>query len=245
MWRTNVNTSTPVVNDAARVDRTPQLRIEFERLYSGVLFDAMAFDVGYARPFVLDAAVKPASEALGRRAIFGHAFTCRGRLVETEADINDTVRIAMFREFTQGCVQVIETGGDDTVAHFGDISGRIARRFGAVGAVIDGNTRDLSLLEQIDFPVWCRGVQPIDAFGRWQIVAYQVHIALRGIQGDVEIAPNDYVFADADGVLVIPNPIVDDVRVAAGERLTRENLIRRRVGTEEDIQALYDKIGRW
>ena len=42
----------------------------------------------------------------------------------------------MFKEFFKGCFQVISTGGDDTVAHFGDISGLIAKKFGAIGVVI-------------------------------------------------------------------------------------------------------------
>jgi 4-hydroxy-4-methyl-2-oxoglutarate aldolase len=222
-----------------------RLRDRFMRLYCGVLYDAMHFDLGYAGSFVLDAAVKPAFRTPGGPVMFGHAFTCKGRQVQHESEIDDTVRIKMFADFSDGCVQVIDSGVDETVAHFGDISARIAQKFGAIGAVIDGNTRDLRFLEEFGFPVWCRAVQPVDAYGIWQIEAYQVPISLRGLRETVEVTPNDYVFADPDGVLVIPRGMAEDACAAAEQRLSRERIIRSRVRSAEDIQALYDEIGRW
>ncbi len=222
-----------------------ELQQRFHRLYCGVVYDAMRFDIGYANPFVVDQAIKPAWGLRSNQVLFGHAFTCRGQLVPEEKHIDDTVRIAMFHEFTSGCIQVIDAGGDESVAHFGDISGKIARKFGCEGAVIDGNTRDVRLLEVDRFPVFCRGVQPVDAYGKWQIVEYQVPISLRGIHGRVEVLPNDYIYADADGALVIPRHLADEVCIRAEKRLLRENLVREKLKGADDIQSLYDEIGRW
>jgi regulator of RNase E activity RraA len=229
----------------ARSLETQALRTRFEALYCGVVYDALRFDLAHPQPFVVDMAIKPAFRTPAVPVLFGHAFTCKGRLVQQQADIDDTVRIAMFREFTAGCVQVIDTGGDQTVAHFGDISARIARKFGAAGAVIDGNARDLRFIEQLGFPLWVRGVQPVDAYGKWQIVEYQGAITLKGIQGPVTVLPGDYIFADPDGVLVIPYALAEEASSAAEVRLARENLIREQVAVEDDIQSLNDKIGRW
>ncbi len=157
------------------------LRLRYARLYAGLVYDAMRFDVRHKRAFVVDANIKPAWRLPPGRVVFGHAFTCKGERVLEETHIDDRVRIEMFRDMTRGCVQVIDTGGDESVAHFGDISGKIAHKFGAVGAVIDGLTRDVRILEEDRFPVFCKGVQPIDAFGRWQIIAYQTRVQLAGI----------------------------------------------------------------
>ena len=224
---------------------TQELRQRYEKLYSGVVYDALTFDLQFQRPLAVDQAIKPAWAPPTHRVTFGHAFTCRGRLVLHTQDIDDTVRIKMFREFTPGCVQVLDAGQDCSVAHFGDISGRIARKFGCVGAVIDGNTRDVALLERDGFMVYCRAVQPVDAFGRWQIVEYQTEIALRGIQGPVSVRPTDFIFADNDGVLVVPGEVVDDVCSCAEKRLRREDMVRERLRTTDDVQGLYDEIGRW
>lgn len=219
------------------------IRERFERLYAGVVYDALCFDLELAVPFVVHHAIRP-SWPLGQHVVAGPAFGCRGEAVSHESHVNDLVRIEMFRHFEPGCVQVIDTGGDDRVAHFGDISGRLAREHGAVGAVIDGFTRDVRLLARDGFPVFCRGVQPIDAFGRWQIVEYGRTVHLAGADGRVRVSPGDWVFADADGAMVIPMAAVEETLARAEERLVREDEVRRRV-SGGDVRAMYEEIGRW
>jgi regulator of RNase E activity RraA len=218
------------------------LHQRYARLYLGVVYDAMRFDLRVDRAFVVHRALKPTWPG---DALFGPAFTCRGQRVLDPDHIDDTVRIRMFRSFTPGCVQVIDTGGDDSVAHFGDISGKLARKFGATGAVIDGYTRDARILAEDKFPVFCRGTQPTDAYGRWQIVEYQTPIALPGAEGAVAVEPGDCVFADADGVVVIPEKLGATVCALAEKRLEREDQVRRELLASHDVQELYDRIGRW
>lgn len=227
------------------MDKLENLRQRFEKLYSGVIYDAMHHDIAYPKPFVVDRAIKPGWKLQKGQVLFGHAFTCKGQRVLHERDIDETVRLGMFREFTNGCVQVIDTNGDDTAAHFGDISGKIARKFGCRGAVVDGNTRDARLLEEDQFLIFCRGIQPIDAYGKWQIVEYQTNVFLSGIQGKVVVSPNDYVYGDSDGVLVIPSLLVEEVCTLAEERLVKEDLVREKLRDYSDIQKLNDEIGSW
>lgn len=224
---------------------TDSLAKAFEALYGGVVYDAMTFDLEVDYPFVLSRSIGPIWRRPECTPLFGPAFTCRGSRVGSKAEIDDLVRIEMFRHFHVGCVQVIDTGGDTEVAHFGDISGKLARKFGAVGAVIDGYTRDVGILEDDSFPVYCRGAQPIDAFGRWQIVEYEAPVALAGALGDVRIEPGDFLFADADGVMVIRRDDVWEVARSAQLRSTREQTVRRRLLQTENIEALYHEIGRW
>lgn len=216
----------------------------FRRLYAGVVYDAMTFDLGLAHPFVVHHGVRSAWP-LGATVVCGPAFTCRGERVRAPEHVADLVRLDMLRAMAPGCVQVLDTGGDDSVAHFGDISGKLARRHGALGVVIDGFTRDVALLERDRFPVFCRGVQPIDAFGRWQIVEFQAPVELPGIDGRVRVHPGDYVFADPDGVLVIPAARAAEVATRAEQRLVQEDEVRRRLDADADAVALYHEVGRW
>ncbi len=217
----------------------------YQRLYSGVVYDAMCFDLRVAHPFVVHHAVKPVWAMRERPVLCGPAFTCRGERVRQPEHLDDHVRLRMFAAFTPGCVQVLDTGRDGGVAHFGDISGKLARRAGAVGAVVDGFTRDARILEEDRFPVFCRGTQPIDAFGRWQIVEYQVPIALDGVEGPVPVRPGDLVFGDADGVMIVPQALAERVCERAEERLAREDEVRTRVAGDGDVLAMYEEIGRW
>lgn len=215
----------------------------FRNLYSGVIYDAMRHDIQYGSNFVVHRDIKPLSTKGSH--IFGPAFTCKGRRLLDGDEINESVRLGMFQAFTEGCIQVIDADNDDNVAHFGDISGRIARKFGCRGAVIDGYTRDAHLLNQDEFPTFCRGVQPIDAYGRWQITEYQIDISLSANEGSILVSPGDFVYGDADGALVIPRSLATEVCMLAEERFRTECLIRKKIEEYSDIQLLNDEVGRW
>ena len=101
----------------------------FTNLYSGVIYDSLIFDLKYEKPFLLNSKIKKVS---GKNQNYvGPAFTCSGEAVHKPSQIKDHIRIEMFKEFFKGCFQIISTDGDDSVAHFGDISGIIAKKFGA------------------------------------------------------------------------------------------------------------------
>ena len=215
----------------------------YKRLYSGVIYDTMTFDLKVKKNFLVRKEVKPCWSFT--EVLFGPAFTCKGERVLDMEHIDDTVRLKMFQEFYDGCVQVIASGGYRDVAEFGDISGKIARKFGAVGAVVDAPTRDVKLIEQDGFMLFSDGVQCTDAYGKWQITEFEVPIVMPGIHGLVEINPGDYIFGDPDGVIVIPISIVNEVLEGAEKRLERENLVRQEIYNTNDILELNNKVGRW
>jgi len=215
----------------------------YERLYNGVVYDSLVFDLQYDKNFVVSHRIKNRTH---RGTYFGQAFTCSGKKVEDLGDLDDTVRIKMFDHFYDGCIQVIDTDSDRSVAHFGDISGKLAKKFGAKCAVIDGYTRDAGILQEDEYSVFCRNTTPIDAYERWQIVDFQCNIVLPAMNGgSITVTPNDFLFCDGDGVLVIENELVEDVLRLAEERNNREDLVRQEILSTNNIQALYDRIGRW
>ena len=154
-------------------------------------------------------------------------------------------RIDRFDSFQPDCVQVISSGGYRKVAQFGDISGKLARKFGAKGAIVDAPTRDTNLLNADKFPMFCQGSNPVDAYGKWQIVQYQVPIHMPGVSGEVLVKPGDIIFADADGILVIPINLLEEVSVCSIKRFQKEAHIRDKLCEVEDIVALNDEVGRW
>lgn len=209
------------------------------RLYAGVVYDTMYFDMDL-RNFTPGTTIKP----LGRHAprpLVGPAFTCVGQHLADDKLLDDSVRLTMLQEMTPGCVQVIDGGDDLSVAHYGDISARLARKAGAVGAVIRGHTRDARMIRQIKFPVYCLGVTPVDAYGRWQIRAWQKPIWL---SPTVRAQPNDIIFADNDGVLVIPHAKAEQICIHAEARAVIEDKIRADL-EELTPEALYSRHGRW
>lgn len=215
----------------------------YESLYAGVIYDALVFDIGYKDPFVLDYEIKDRTYT-GK--YFGRAFTCLGQKVKKLEDIDDTVRIEMFKYFPNNCVQVIDTSGDRSVAHFGDISGKLAKKFGAKCAVIDGFTRDVDILKDDNYSVFCRNSTPIDAFERWQIVDFNCNVSMPSVSGcPVKVTPEDFLFCGSDGVIVVKGELVNEVLRLAEIRSEKEALVREEIKYTSDIQGLYDRIGRW
>lgn len=224
----------------SRVFNTMQsssLLINFNKLYSGVIYDSMKFDIGYNKPFVLNKNIKPLWNF--DKPFFGKAFTCRGEKVVKEID--DYKRLEAFKSIRKGQIYILDAGGDESVAHFGDITAKIIHRFGCAGAVIDGYTRDIKFIEKDRFPIFGKGIQPIDAYGRWQLVDYSCKIKIK----DVIINPQDYIYGDKDGVLVLPHNLINDIVKSAEERMKKEDKMRRFIKKSKDLYKMYDEIGRW
>ncbi len=76
----------------------------------------------------------------------------------------------------------------------------IAMRNGAVGCVCDSQIRDTVQIIEMGFPVYYTGIRPLDSQGRARVMAYDVPVRC----GDVLVHPQDLVFADHDGIVVIP-----------------------------------------
>ena len=74
----------------------------------------------------------------------------------------------------------------------------------------------------LKFPIFCKYRCANDARGRWRFNAYQVPIKI----GETKIYPGDYVFGDADGVVVVPKDLTVKVLEKAEKQVEKENEIR-------------------
>lgn len=216
----------------------------YRQLYAGVVYDAMVFDwnISDAECVVWSGIARRSG---GAKPLVGPAMTCEGRTVARREDVNDTIRLDMLEAMTPGCVQVI-SALSTAVAHFGDISALLARTRGCVGVVTDGYSRDIDLLREGKFSLFCRGIKPQDAFGRWQITGHSNPVMLPGdAGGSIWVRPGDWIFADGDGVLVIPCEKVMEVLTAAERRKEGETVIRSAVLKGEPPRDIHTRLGRW
>jgi regulator of RNase E activity RraA/CMP-N-acetylneuraminic acid synthetase len=106
-------------------------------------------------------------------------------------------------------------------AYFGDLNARLALRAGAVGAIIDGVTRDTQSVRQLGLPVFARGAFCADVRKRATVEDMNCPIEI----GGQPVAPGDLVFADADGVIIIPRKYELQVIDQAMETLAKEHRI--------------------
>lgn len=113
-----------------------------------------------------------------------------------------------------GDILVVNAYGHDTNAVVGANICRGMRHRGLVGLIVDGAIRDVSELQEDDFPVFASSVATAVASlqGPGEV---NVPIAC----GRVVVHPGDIIVADADGIVVIPPAEAEDIlaRVAALE----------------------------
>jgi RraA family protein len=137
----------------------------------------------------------------------GPAFT-----VKTPPGEHRAVREAA-EQAPAGSVLVVDGGGAVESALWGDKMSQLALDRGLAGLVIDGAVRDIDGIEALGFPVFAAAIVPTPPAGRDRPGELEVPITSCG----VSVRPGDTVYGDADGVVVVPAALLDDVlrRLAA------------------------------
>jgi 4-hydroxy-4-methyl-2-oxoglutarate aldolase len=188
----------------------------YEKLYTGAINDVL-------REFTLVDQALP-SEIMPLRdemKACGIAFTIKSSKDPTISGEMDT-RAQMLDAMAEDCFCVWDTGGENEAAHWGEVMTAASKVRGAKGAVIDGGLRDtVQVLEQ-KFPVFYKYRTSNGSLSRCKITAYQVPIKI----GKVIIKPGDIIFADIDGVVVVPRDIAYAVLTRAEEIKKNESAIR-------------------
>jgi regulator of RNase E activity RraA len=87
--------------------------------------------------------------------------------------------------------------------------------------------------------VWARYRSPLDIRGRAEIASYGEPVDFRG----VAVAPGDLVFADANGVVVVPAGHELEVLELAEDRLGRELLTDRELAEGTAPTEVYGRHG--
>ena len=91
----------------------------------------------------------------------------------------------------------------------------VAKRNGAVGCVCDAAIRDCVRISDLDFPVYCAAICPLDSKGRGRVMAYDVPVQC----GEVLVQTGQIIFADYDDGAVEAFrsrlPLLDDRRPGA------------------------------
>lgn len=133
--------------------------------------------------------------------IVGRAATALMRPVlrsDTRKYQNHMLEILDQAEPGSVLVYVMQDGLE--IAAMGNLMATTAKVRGLEGAVIDGAVRDITEIRQIGLPVWSRRVSPATSVGRMVSVDKQIPV----LCGGVMVHPGDYIVADADGAVVVP-----------------------------------------
>jgi regulator of RNase E activity RraA len=140
-----------------------------------------------------------------------------------------------IEECPAGAVLVIDCRKDVRGGCLGDILiARLMER-GVAGVVADGAMRDVPQFEGFAIPVYAGGAAAPASFGVHHAVDLEQPIAC----GDVAVFPDDVLVGDAEGVVVIPRHLADEVARDAAEQEQLESWILKEVKAGKGIFGLY------
>lgn len=177
--------------------------------------------------------------------VAGPAYPVQGRSYRADAP-SGVSPFQMFREIPPQSVLVMAMEGHRISGPFGENSSISAKMGGARGAVLDGATRDANPTAGLGFPTFVRAVTPVFSQGRYEFVSFGQPIEMSGqVEDKVTVRPGDFVIADRDGVVIVPQEIIESVLLAA-ERLEEiEQQIRAALWTGEDREAVYKRYPKF
>lgn len=115
----------------------------------------------------------------------------------------------------------IASGASFEYALWGGLMSTRALQLKAAGAILDGFVRDTDEIKRLGFPTFSRGAYAQDQGVRGKVLDYRVPISVEG----VDVQTGDLIFADDEGVLIIPQE--------AESQAIEEALIK--VATENDV----------
>ncbi|MET4639166.1 fumarylacetoacetate hydrolase family protein [Mycetocola sp. 2940] len=146
-----------------------------------------------------------------------------------------------FDALGPGDVLVIEARGERGTGTVGDILALRAQVRGAAGIVTDGGVRDLAAVAALDLPTYHSGPHPA-VLGRRHI-PWDVDVTVAC--GGTSVQPGDVIVGDADGLIVIPPSLVDEVVADAIEQEREETFVAEQVANGEGVDGLYPMNAAW
>lgn len=214
-------------------DYLPGIR---QRLYTAVLSDVLD-ELGH-RDQAMPPVMRPLDDAL---VLAGFARTGLYREVHHVDPAENPYRleIALIDDLRGDDVAVFACGGSTRIAPWGELLTTAARARGAAGCVTDGFVRDIRAIRALGFPVFHRGIAPLDSKGRGVVAAIDVPIRCAG----VAIAPGDLVVGDADGVVVVPRAVEARAVARAFEKVASEDRTREELAAGAKLADVFAKHG--
>lgn len=166
-------------------------------------------------------------------------MTVVGRAFPVKLPVGDNLLfLKAIREAKPGDVLVVDVKGDTYRAIAGDFILGMAQTLGIAGLVVDGAIRDVRGCKALKFPVFCKGTT-VAACGKAGMGEINVPISC----GGASISPGDLIVGDADGVVVIPQAIEDEVLEKALERVKfDEQRVAQVSGKREEILRYLDNM---
>ena len=113
----------------------------------------------------------------------------------------------------------IASGSSFEYALWGGLMSTRAKYLNAAGVVLNGYIRDCDEIRKLNFPAFSRGSFAQDQGIRGKVIDYRVPINIEGVL----VHPGDLIFADDEGVVIVPNKVEAEAIAAALDKVKTES----------------------
>jgi regulator of RNase E activity RraA len=177
----------------------------------------------------------------GKPTMVGEAFTLR--YMPAREDLNP-ISVFQDRRHPQrkaveqcppGAVLVIDSRKDARAASAGNILVTRLQVRGVAGIVTDGGFRDSAEIAKLAIPSFHNRPSAPTNLTRHQAIDINVPIGC----GDAPVFPGDVIVGDADGCVVIPADLADEIADEAVEMTAYEDFVTEKVLEGRSILGLY------
>jgi len=175
------------------------------------------------------------------RSMVGEAFTLRYIPAREDLDVVSAFedpehpQRKAIETVPPGQVLVMDCRRDTRAASGGSILITRLKVRGAAGVVTDGGLRDSEAIASMDFPVFgAGGSAPLNL-----AVHHAVDINVPIACGGVAVFPGDVIVGDAEGVVVVPRHLADEVARDAMEQETMEAFVIQEIAGGRPLPGTY------
>lgn len=147
----------------------------------------------------------------------------------------------VFDSVAAGEILVIEARGESGAGTLGDVLALRAHVRGAAGIVTDGGVRDAEAVAAVGIPVYSVGAHPA-VLGR-KHVPWEADVTVGC--GGTTVQPGDIVVGDADGVIVLPPALAEEVVDATLAQEDEDAWIAGQVAAGHPIEKLFPLNTEW
>lgn len=207
--------------------------------FKNILYTAVISDALDALGFRNQAITTQFTAYTGINKLVGRAKTTLWADVYSEDERPYELELQAVDSCKPGDIIVCAASGSVRSGIWGELLSTAAMNSGCAGALVHGAIRDISKMSDISFPVFATSQCPYDSLHRQKVIDLDVTVEIAG----VKIKPDEIIFADEDGIVVIPKEVEEEVIRLALEKVGAENITRDAIKAGMKASDAYLKYG--
>lgn len=219
---------------AGRREKERRLFSNLKGLLSSSMLSDILDDLGLGNQVI-----RNLSPNLADVKMLGRANTLRLRALREGEDFRGIYQaLESYRTVIPNDIIMVENEVGQ-YAYFGELNANLAIRCGAAGVVVGGMTRDSADVIKLGLAVFAKGYSCQDVRKRATVDTMNTRICIEG----VAVQPEDLVFGDREGIVVIPRAVEQQVIDAVFKVAANEKKILIDISVGADVATLTREYG--